>query len=171
MATFNPQPEILDDIALEAWRAAPMRELLAHLMSRYHLETRVGLAELENLAARGALFQGGVFTEIRDEVALFAKEIRLHMEEEETTLFPAVLAFAEGGEVSVDHELVDPLELLEDEHMATFRLMVRIRGIVAGFGQSDDPLRRDLAQVVEALAASIRNHVQLESEALFRRLP
>jgi iron-sulfur cluster repair protein YtfE (RIC family) len=163
----------MEPAELEVWQKAPVRDLIVHIMTRYHRECRAGLAELEGLAAEGALFEGPrmpTLVDLRDEVDIFAREIRGHLAMEETTLFPAILAREEGREVQVEAELLEPLDLFEDEHQAASRLLVRIHGMVEGYDTSALPIQEDLHRAVHALALSLRRHILLENEALFTRL-
>lgn len=164
-----------DRAALDAWKEAPVVELVRHLMERYHWETRHGMAELENLVEEAALMEGHHFPAllaIRDEVDLFCREMRDHLRMEETTLFPAILAKEEGREFQMDTEIMEPLELFEDEHNAAAGLLVRIHKLTEGFHppESSQALQRKLYRAFEVLAESLMHHIYLENEILFKRV-
>ncbi len=160
---------------LDAWKDASVEDLVRHLMERYHREARAGMAELEALAEEAALFEGWrtpLLLAIRDEVALFCTELRLHLRDEESTLFPAVLARAQGREVDLAHEIKEPLELFEDEHAAAEGLLTRIRTLTDGFEAPPEASgrHRSLCAACQRLAASLVAHIYLENEILFARL-
>ncbi len=161
---------------LDAWKEAPLTELVQHILKRYHRETRFGMAELESLAEEAASLEGHripVLLAIRDEVDLFCTEMRAHLKMEEVTLFPAILAKDQGRDVDVKTELQDPIELFEDEHTAAAGLLKRIRRLTNGFTPPADavPIQASLYVACEALADSLVRHIYLENEVLFKRMP
>lgn len=164
-----------DRAALDAWKEAPVVDLIRHLMEHYHWETRHGMAELENLVEEAALMEGHHFPQllaIRDEVDLFCREMRDHLRMEEATLFPAILAKEQGREFKMDKEIMEPLELFEDEHNAAAGLLVRIHKLTEGFQppESAQGLQRRLYRAFEVLADSLMQHIYLENEVLFKRV-
>jgi iron-sulfur cluster repair protein YtfE (RIC family) len=76
---------------VDVWEAAPLADLIIHIVEHYHLEARVLLARLENLMAEAVLLEGGehpgLFA-IRDQVDHFSKGFRAHVSMEEQSLFP-----------------------------------------------------------------------------------
>lgn len=160
---------------LNAFKNAPLDEVVREIMDRYHRETREGMSELETLASEAALYEGWRVPElvaVRDEVDLFCTEMRMHLRLEEATLFPAILAKTGGREVEEDHELKEPLELFEDEHDAAEGLLKRIHRLTGGFKVPEGAphLQRRLYEACEALAESLRSHIYLEGQILFKRL-
>jgi regulator of cell morphogenesis and NO signaling len=160
---------------LDKWKEAPIEELIRHLLEDYHRETRHGMAELESLAEAAAAQEGHAFPvllAIRDEVDLFCTEMRGHLRMEEVTLFPAVLAKADGRDVDVKAELMDPLELFADEHDAAAGLMMRIRTLTANFTPPEGAQAKQQAlfDACRGLAESLRKHIYLENQILFPRI-
>ncbi len=160
---------------LDAWKEAPLTDLIWHILKRYHWETRHGMAELENLAEEAASMEGHrfpVLLAIRDEVDLFCTEMRAHLKMEEVTLFPAILAKDQGREVDVQAELLDPIELFEDEHNASAGLLKRIHTLTNGFVPPPEatPIQTSLYKACEDLADSLYKHIYLENEVLFKRM-
>jgi len=160
---------------LDAWREAPVTDLVVHIMERYHRETRLGMAELEGFAEEAALLEGHrfpLFIQIRDEVDLFCTEMRGHLKMEEVTLFPAILAKEQGREVQEEAELMDPLELFEDEHEAAAGLLKRIWSLTGGFQapEGSPQVQKDLYQACQTLAESLVRHIYLENEILFKKI-
>lgn len=160
---------------LDAWATASTPDLIRHIMTRYHRETRLGMAELETLAEEAALFEGwraDVLLAVRDEVELFCTEMRAHLRDEETTLFPAILAKEGGRPVDFQHELQEPMGLFEDEHDAAEGLLKRIRVLTNGYEapQGAPPLQQELYAACKNLSHSLLRHIYLENQILFRRL-
>jgi regulator of cell morphogenesis and NO signaling len=160
---------------LDVWKEASVTELVVHLMERYHRETRFGMAALEGYAEEAALMEGHrspLFIQIRDEVDLFCTEMRSHLKMEEVTLFPAILAKEQGREVQIEAELMDPVELLEDEHTAAAGLLKRIWSLTQGFKapQGAPKVQEDLYQACQTLAESLIRHIYLENEILFKKI-
>lgn len=165
----------LEKVELDAWREKPLEDLVQHIMERYHRETRLGMAELESLSEEAALQEGHnfpVLLAIRDEVDLFCTEMRAHLKMEEATLFPAILAKAQGREVDEASELVEPLELFEDEHDAAAGLLKRIRRLTEGFQPPPGAQERQqkLYASCRDLAESLMRHIYLENQILFKRI-
>ncbi len=160
---------------LDAWKTASTPDLIRHIMARYHRETRTGMAELESLAEEAALFEGWrseVLLAIRDEVDLFCTEMRQHLKDEETTLFPAILAKEAGRDVDVEHELVEPMDLFQDEHDAAEGLLKRIRVLTNGYEPpaGAPAIQEELYAACRSLSHSLLRHIYLENQILFRRL-
>ena len=79
-----------DHHEMEAWKAAPLADLVAYIVEHYHLEARLDMARMENLAEAGVLLLGGAhpgLVAIRGEVGRFCQELRAHMAMEERSLF------------------------------------------------------------------------------------
>ena len=45
--------------AIDAWKSAPLPDLITHIVEHYHLEARVEMARLENLAEEAVLLGDG----------------------------------------------------------------------------------------------------------------
>lgn len=164
-----------DRAELDAWKEAPVVDLVRHIMDHYHRETRHGMAELENLVEEAALFEGHHFRNLialRDEVELFCTEMRAHLRMEEATLFPAILAKEQGREVHIEKEIIEPLDLFEDEHNAAAGLLVRIHRLTEGFQPPEgaQALQQRLYKTFEGLADILLKHIYIENEVLFKRV-
>ncbi len=171
----DPEQWNRDREELDAWKDVSITDLVVHIMKRYHRETRFGMAELEGYAEEAALLEGHrfpLFLQIRDEVDLFCTEMRGHLKMEEVTLFPAILAKEQGREVQVEAELMDPLELLEDEHTAAAGLLKRIWHLTQGFKAPEGApqIQKELYKACQTLAESLVRHVYLENDILFKKI-
>jgi regulator of cell morphogenesis and NO signaling len=157
---------------LEAWRSAPLPNLILHIVEHYHLEARLGMAHMENLAAEAVLREGthhAGLLELRDELGRFCRDLRVHMAMEEQTLFPYLL----GPEPSGPAELMPPLvKLLEDGHQAETELFRRLHSLSAEYlpAAGARNLRERFEHALKAMEKSLQAHVLLETQVLFRRV-
>lgn len=161
-----------DKSELEAWNTAPLADLVKHIVERYHREGRVEMARLEAQAEEAVLMEGRnhpVLLEIRDEVERFCTELRAHFRQEERVIFPAILEQAEGGRPALP---LEPVKLLEDEHVAAAGLLTRIRALTEGFQPPEGAraVQRKLYETLQILAHSLGRHIYLENNILFKRI-
>lgn len=162
-------------IELDAWKGAPLDDLVQHIVDRYHREARVEMARLETQVEEAALMEGRrhpVLLDLREEVAQFCADLRGHLHAEERMLFPALLDLAHGRRPQVDEDLLEPLKLLEDEHGAMEGLFKRMRALTDGFIPPADAraTQRRLYETLQALADSLYRHIYLENQVLFARV-
>jgi regulator of cell morphogenesis and NO signaling len=178
---YNPQGAIMardpetwtgDKAELYRCQDASLKELAQYIVERYHQEAKVELARLEALADEAALLAGSAeptLETIRNEVERFGAELRAHLRHEERTVFPALLQMEEGDPVPAP--LRDPLRLLEDEHAAAAGLLRRIHDLTHGYvaPPAAHEAHRRLFETFQHLADSLRRHIYLENQVLFKR--
>ena len=117
---------------------------------------------LEDLtwAAREARSAAADVDAIRDVAAFFARAVRRHEEDEESSLFPRVRGRAE----------IDPLlDRLATEHREHLALHARLDGIIEKLDVAPDEATAiaDLTEVAAALAYAYRSHIDVEERTLF----
>jgi regulator of cell morphogenesis and NO signaling len=165
-------PRIIDKEAREAWKAAPIADLIRHIVERYHLETRVEMARLESIAEGAVLLDGlnnPLLLEIRSEVTRLGTEMRAHLVYEERETFPAILDAQAGGRPMA---LQEPMkQTLLDEHEAEAALVRRLRILAEGLPLSEDPrgAYARLQSSLKTLAENLQQHLFLENQILFPR--
>ncbi len=157
---------------VDAWKTAPLADLIIHIVDRYHAEARITMARMENLVAEAVLLEGaehpGLLT-IRDEVSRFCRDFRAHMAMEESCLFPSLLNPGSGAPA----ELMPPLvKLLVDEHHAETGLFLRLRTLNEAHLPADGVrnLRARLNHCFKVMEKSLQGHIFLETQVLFRRV-
>lgn len=173
--SHEPEGWAAQRVELDAWKGAPLDDLVQHIVDRYHREARVEMARLETQVEEAALMEGRrhpVLLELRDEVARFCADLRAHLHAEERMLFPALLDLAHGKPPKVDADLLEPLKLLEDEHGAVEGLFKRMRALTDGFIPPADARasQRKLFETLQALSDSLYRHIYLENQVLFARV-
>jgi len=164
-----------DKAELDAWREASTRDLIHHIVGRYHREARIEMARLESQVDEAVLLEGQAFPvllEIRTEVDRLCEELRAHLAMEERSLFPAILDQEEGRTPALSAELLAPATLLEDEHEAAAGLLKRIRALTEGFNppEGSRAVQRRLFESFKILADSLYRHIYLENQILFKRV-
>jgi regulator of cell morphogenesis and NO signaling len=156
---------------LEAWRTAPLPDLVNHILEHYHLGARLEMARMETFVEQACLMAGDEEApqQLRNEIARFCRDFRAHMTMEERTLFPHFLDPGQNRKPASPQALVHPLKkLLEDEHLAEVALFQDIRDIATSSARN---LPLKLRQSLRAMEKSLYAHIFLESQVLFRRAP
>ena len=164
-----------DNPEIEPWRTAPLPELIAHIVGHYHLEARLEMARMENLAAEAVLLEGAShpgLLEVREEIGQFCKAFRAHMAMEEHTLFPYLLDPAHPRPAGGSQLMAPLVKLLEDEHQAETGLFRRLRTLSAAALPPTGPrnLRSRMHHAFRVLEKSLQAHIFLETQILFRRV-
>jgi regulator of cell morphogenesis and NO signaling len=160
---------------IEPWKTAPLPDLITHIVGHYHLEARLEMARMENLAAEAVLLEGADhpgLLEIREEIDRFCKAFRAHMAMEEHSLFPYFLDPASGRQEGGTQLMAPLVKLLEDEHQAETGLFRRLRALSAAALPPSGArnLRPRLHHAFRTLEKSLHAHIFLETQVLFRRI-
>jgi regulator of cell morphogenesis and NO signaling len=160
----DPEP-----VALEPtdWAAAPVPALCAHIVDEHHARMRWELPRMSDLAERAASAHGDVrpeLHEVRDELARLREELMEHMDDEERTLFPGLVA---GGTVPADE-----LEELIGEHDSAGARLRRLRELAGGYDLEAAlcNTHRALLEGLHGLELDLHQHVHEENNILFPRV-
>lgn len=159
----------------EAWKVAPIADLVRHLVGTCHRECRADMAELETLAELIALEEGPrnpTMVEVRDMISRFCTTMRAHLALEERNLFPYILAMDAGEVPEGRKEHLESLKaLLEGEHESEAGLLRSIRGLASALVATSSPGGPEgrLHDSVKALAGRLQKHLYLENQVLFPR--
>ena len=162
------------DADLVRWEHAELPELVRHLVGEYHRYTRLELARLEALVEEALLFEperNPRLPELRTHLEHLCADLRQHLAMEEQKLFPALLAMA-SGHAPEDAELaLDPVRILEAEHLAAEELMQNIRLLTGDYTPPAEAkgVVRQLYQGLRDLEDNLHRHIHLENHVLFPR--
>jgi regulator of cell morphogenesis and NO signaling len=142
--------------------------LVAHIVSTHHEYLRSALPFLVGLAAKVGRVHGEHNPKLRElslAVDELSKALIAHLDEEETTLFPALMA---GASATV---AAPALASMTDEHLAVAKLLERIRAASDDFTLPDWACNsyRTLFAELTRLETDIFAHVHLENHVLAPR--
>lgn len=153
----------------DAWRARPLSDLVHHLTEHYHRPLEAQLTRLEALARKVVREHGAHQPQrlpaLLDALLALSAELKLHLFEEETVLFPALL---DGRALQV----APSLAMMESDHADTRRQLFELRSLTDQYRvpPEADASWRALWVGLQQLEASLEDHMQLESEALLDRV-
>ena len=175
-------PMPIDPLAPESsskpkdWLAASVNELVAHILDHHHEYTRTSLARLETLL-KAAVDEQGERPSPLNQVTVFFRELQLdlmaHLRMEENSLFPAILAMAEGGPRPI--ALSTPSEgllAIEAEHQAVEELFLNIRMVTSDYEPAPEagPHLTALYDAFRNLEDDLHRHMYLENHLLFPQI-
>jgi regulator of cell morphogenesis and NO signaling len=156
------------------WAAAPLHELIDHIVTTYHDLHRDQLPRLQAWAERALVAHGAwhsdIFETLQRNTRELASELPDHMANEERILFPAI-GSRERGDWSPTIPLAAVIGAMEQEHDHAGALLVEMRRTTGGYEPPPwacatvTALYRGLAE----LEASLHVHVHLENNVLFPR--
>ncbi len=161
-------------IAARAKASADPRELstpklIDHIITRHHEYLRGALPTIVSLAAKVASVHGlrePALYELAAAVRELSDALIPHLDEEETTLFPALRAATPDRDA-----IASMLAAMEDEHVAVGELLGRIRTLANDFIEPAWACRtyRTLFSELVRLEADTLHHVHLENHVLVPR--
>lgn len=155
------------------WNQAPIGELCAHIVERYHRAIRAELPRIEGLL-QAARDETGAQRELLEtllrSIRALGVELRAHLQREEAALFPMVARLetsgdADGGTVLA---ILDGLGREHDDAALAFLSLARA---TSGFRPPEgaSPVIRELYERLDRFDAEFREHVRLENEVLLPR--
>jgi regulator of cell morphogenesis and NO signaling len=152
---------------LTRWATAPLDHLVAHLTGVVHPRLRDDLPELMRLAAAVDRAHGQhprYSAEVTPLLADLTADLFEHLEVEENTLFPQVLAAHAAASGAT-------IRGLEDDHQRAGAALARLRELTNAFTAPADacPTWRALMSELARFAQELTEHVHLENNVLFPR--
>jgi regulator of cell morphogenesis and NO signaling len=156
------------DTSSPRWDIAPIADLVAFIVARYHERLRDELPQLVALArkveakhADKAACPRGLTSHL---VAVH-ENVLLHLAKEERVLFPLIL---EG----VGRMAAGPVRVMEQEHDDHRDALLRTRSLTSDFNAPAEACTswRALYLRLDALEADLMEHIHLENHVLFTRV-
>ena len=150
-------------------RDLPTAALIARIIDRHHGYLRRALPYIAPISAKVASVHGGKdgrLGEIDSVFRALAASLVPHLEEEETVLFPALMA-ARPDESVVRREV----QRMHEDHLAVGDMLARLRALSDGYATPEWGCNtyRVLMAELEGLEADILRHVHLENHVLVPR--
>jgi regulator of cell morphogenesis and NO signaling len=170
-AAENTEPDNQD------WHAAPLRDLIEHILTKHHAYLKTELPRLEQLFAKVVQAHGerepslalaqGVFWSLKEELVT-------HMMKEEMILFPAIVrleAAAGGPGDACFGSLQNPITRMEFEHDNVGRALDDLRQHANDYQTPPEACNtyRELFRALTQLEADLHRHIHLENNILFPR--
>ncbi len=155
--------------AADDWRNAPDRELIAHLLSRFHAVHREQLPELERLARKVEQVHGKKADcphGLADHLYAMHQALEGHMRKEEMVLFPML-------ERGMGRMAGAPISVMRGEHDDHG---VELRRLDALTNHQQPPANacgtwRALYAGIARFREDLMTHIHLENNVLFERYP
>lgn len=149
------------------WNEAPLAELVAHIVGRYHDPLREELPRLESMTRKVFRVHGDKdpqrLAALLESFLRLQRELDEHLREEEESLFPALLRVAAGQRAEVASFI--------DDHSRVGQELRRIRDLTDGFRVPDGACNTWTAlwHGLAALERDLHEHIHLENNVLFPR--
>lgn len=161
-----------------AWQQASLKELIGHIVERYHRPLDEELPRLDQMMQKVLRVHGERHPELAQVAAAFGEivdDLGPHMLKEERVLFPYVArleAIASSGEgllASPFGSIQSPIGAMEAEHESVGGALGRLRGLSAGFEAPADACNtfRGLYHGFAGLERDLHEHIHIENNILF----
>jgi regulator of cell morphogenesis and NO signaling len=158
------------------WRAAPLAELIGHIVGKHHNYLRSELPEIERkidkvLAAHGER-HGDTLSALREVFRGLKAELSEHMMKEERILFPMIRNMEISARLTMPAGAIQhPIRVMEHEHASAGQALAEMRRLAKDFSPPDDACNtfRVLYRQIEELESDLHTHIHLENNILFPR--
>lgn len=163
------------------WSAAPLSELIGHIVSQHHEYLRRELpaigARLEKVYRVYNQRYGNALPGLPETFDGLANELIDHLHKEEVILFPAIAAYEKAATAgqplprSPFGTVANPIQMMESEHESAGQALARIREITEDFSVPDYACvtYRALMSGLRELEQDLHLHIHLENNILFPR--
>jgi len=156
------------------WNAAPLGELIAHIVKDYHEPARADLERIMPLANRVAQVHAERHPELLDVVGEFTQlrgEFTMHMRKEELMLFPWIERFEARAEEPPFGSFKNPISAMIAEHGVSGDELERLRQLTNGYEPPEDACNsyHALYASLRQFEAEMHHHIHLENNILFPR--
>ena len=163
------------------WYAAPLGELVNHIVDVHHGYMKKALPRLGSLVqkvlhAHGAQ-HGAMLRQVHNLFGALNAELTPHLMKEEQILFPYIAALeAHVGEGSTKMaapfgSVRNPIQQMEHEHESAGKMLARLREVTGNYELPPDacPTFAALYGELQQMEADLHQHIHLENNILFPR--
>lgn len=158
------------------WYAAPLPELVSHIVDFHHAYLKKALPRLRVLVpkvlqAHGAS-HGGMLRQVHALFAALDAELSAHLRKEEQMLFPHIVDASGGTPRPAPFGSVrNPIRQMEHEHEAAGASLAKLREVTSDYALPEDacPTFEAMYDELQQMEADLHQHIHLENNILFPR--
>lgn len=156
------------------WTAAPIEELVLHILNTHHAYLREAMPRLSFLTAKVARVHGEDHPELVEVAGIFGRfhaEMDAHMAKEDNVLFPLIIQLARGEGGGFGPPLHAPISVMEAEHDDAGRALAAINELTDGYAVPPTACNsyRAMLDGLREIELDTHRHVHLENNILFPR--
>ncbi len=160
--------ETADETSAVRWDTAPIADLVAFIVSRYHDRLREELPQLVELAAKVESKHADKPPcphGLADHLVVVHQNVLMHLAKEEKILFPLILD-------GMGYMASGPVRVMEQEHDDHREALLRTRALTNDLRIPEEACTswRALYMRLDALEADLMEHIHLENNVLFPRV-
>lgn len=157
------------------WREASYSDLIDQIVGAHHQYLKDELPVISGFATKIFHVHGPRHPELGQlyrQFHQFKMELDMHLQDEESRVFPLIRAYAQSGAPSDLEAALACIEELEAEHQAAGDLLLAMRETTRGYALPPDACRTYTLtfEKMQELESDMFNHVHLENNILFPRL-
>lgn len=163
------------------WYAAPLAELVNHIVQVHHGYMKTALPRLRSLVpmvlkAHGT-HHGEVLRQVQDLFTALDTELSSHLMKEEQVLFPYIVA-AEAhrqggpeGPAACFGSVGNPIRQMEHEHESAGQALAKLGEVTCDYALPADacPTFRAMYEELQRMEGDLHQHIHLENNILFPR--
>lgn len=163
------------------WYAAPLAELVSHIVEVHHGYMKTALPRLRSLVptvlkAHGA-HHGDVLRQVQDLFTTVDTELSSHLMKEEQVLFPYIVALETHVREGTPEPQACfgsaqyPIRQMEHEHESAGQALAKLREVTHDYALPTDacPTFRAMYEELQRMEADLHQHIHLENNILFPR--
>ena len=163
------------------WYAAPLDELVEHIVATHHSYVRTALPRLRSLISKvlnaHRESHGDMLTRVQAYVGALDSELSSHMMKEEQVLFPYIVALESHHREGTARPqapfgtIRNPVRQMEHEHETAGNALTGLREVTGDYSLPGDacPTFEALYQELESFEGDLHQHIHLENNILFPR--
>lgn len=163
------------------WYAAPLAELVSHIVRVHHGYMKQSLPRLRLLTQKvlnaHGTHHGEMLRQVQDLFHALDAELTPHLMKEEEILFPYIVALAAHVRDGVAKpsacfgSVRNPIRQMEHEHESAGATLAQLREVTANYALPQDacPTFAVMYEEFRHMEADLHQHIQLENNILFPR--
>lgn len=163
------------------WAAAPLRDLVNHIVVTHHDYLRQELPLLDARLAKVVAVHGDKEPELLPALLRTYRglrdELEMHIHKEEAILFPVIVSYEQASQAGAPlpappfGTVRNPIRMMEHEHDSAGQALEAMRGMTSNYTLPAHACTtyRVVFEALKALEADLHIHIHLENNILFPR--